>query len=177
MFDMYVIVQFTKPKGKFLPIFSWVIRVVQGTKYSHVRLKWKSVSGAEIIYEASGTSIKVVGKYAQNKYSVDIIKSYKIYLTKEEYKKLIKLLDYASVDYGIKQAFGIGIAKMLGMKKNPFSDGTKDSQVCSELLALFLKSVKDWAHGLDKDMAGPLEIDKELEKLCKLYPDEIEKVL
>ena len=168
----YVNIEFTNPKDKFFPVFSWVIRAFQRTKYSHVRLHWKSSSGIDIVYEASGSEVKVIGEYAAKDNKVNVVKRYKVKVTNEEYRNLIRLFRFSSVKYGKLQVLGIGLAHIFGLKKNPFAQG-RGSQVCSELVGLFLEQVKSWDHGLDLDIAGPLEIDKALQKLCKMYRDDI----
>lgn len=161
MYKVYV--DFTKPKNKIFPIFSYIVRFVQNTPYSHVRLRWYSRSGIEIVYEASGSSVKLLGKKSGKIEKAKIIKSYEIKVSVEEYRKLISLFEYASVSYGFLQILGIGIAHLFNLKKNPFADKRK-SQVCSELLGLFLKKVKNWPVDFDLDIAGPREIDEFLQK-------------
>lgn len=173
---MNIYIEFTEPVGKKFPVYSWIIKATQKTKYSHVRLRWKSTSGVEIIYEASGRSVKVIGEEAQDHHKVSVIDSYEIEVSPEEYKKLIRLFRYASVDYGVLQAIGIGIATAFNLDKNPFSKGRK-SQVCSELVGLFLEEVKNWSICYNLDLAGPKEIQVQLDKyINRNYPG-IKKVL
>lgn len=167
-----VYIEFTKPEGKILPLFSWVIRLVQGTKYSHVRLRWFNTVGKELIYEASGTSVKLTGDRAAKNLKSKVLKRYSLDLTRDEYRRLISLLEFSGVDYGIWQAVGIGLSNMFGLRENLLSRG-RDKQVCSELVEVFLRRVKDWGIRMSADMAGPKEIDKWLEKLCKRRPKEI----
>ena len=58
-----IYIEFTKPK-KILPIYSWLIRAIEGTEYSHVRIRWKSSSGVELVYEAGGRSVRLIGSEA-----------------------------------------------------------------------------------------------------------------
>ena len=160
----HVYIEFTKPKGKILPLFSWAIRAFQKTPYSHVRLRWVSKSGVEIIYEASGTKVKIIGEEAQDQFKVHVIKRYRVDLSKEEYRELIRLFKYSSVDYGALQAVGIGISIWLRLSRNILS--TK-GQVCSELMTIFMEKVKNWPINLNKNLAGPLEVDVALEKIMK----------
>ena len=107
-----IYIEFTKPKGHRFPILSWAIRKIQKTPYSHVRLTWKSNSGIPIIYEASGSHVKVIGSKAADNYPVHIIKAYEVDVSREEYRSLIRLLDYASVSYGKIQILGIALAML-----------------------------------------------------------------
>ena len=176
MYDIYI--DFTKPDPavKKFPIYSYIIRAVEGTKYSHVRLRWKSSSGIQIVYEASGIAVKVIGEVAAPQFPVEIVKSYKISVTREQYRNLIKLFRFASVKYSIKQAFGILLVKLGLYKKNPLSNGRK-SQICSELVGLFIQEVKQWEIDFDLDTAGPLAIDEFLQRCCDKYKDEIRRTV
>lgn len=159
-------IEFTKPQAGGFPIFSYGIRAVQRTEYSHVRLRWVNSTGRDIIYEASGSSIKFVGTLAQEKHKVEIVKFYEIDLDREHYRGLIDLcMTYADVSYGALQIFGMLIAYMFDMQKNPFADG-RYSQVCSELVGRFLEEVMEFDVEANLDVAGPLQIDKCLEKLA-----------
>lgn len=158
-------IEFTRPKTGGFPIFSYGIRAVQRTKYSHVRLRWINGTNRDIIYEASGSSVKFVGTIAQESNKVEIIKFYEIDLDKEHYKGLLDLcMTYADVNYGALQIFGMLIAYTFNMNKNPFSDG-KYSQVCSEIVGRFLEEVMGWEINVNLDIAGPLQIDQCLEGL------------
>lgn len=157
---MKVYVDFTRPDKPFQPL-SWVIRKFQRTEYSHVRIRWTNTVGQQLIFEASGRKIKLIGEKALYLYPTKIVKNYKIELTKHEYRQLIKLFKYSSLDYGIIQLLGIPLVYVFNLKKNPFAKGKK-SQVCSELIGIFFKEVKDWDFGLDLDTAGPKQIEKAL---------------
>lgn len=163
--DSIVYIEFTTTAKKqwYSRFFSWCIRTFQKTPYSHVRLRWFSKSGIELIYEAGGTTVRVIGGKAQPDNPVTLIKSYEVTVTPEEYRKLIRLFDYSSVNYGFKQVIGIWLAKIFNLSKNPFANG-RNSQVCSELVGLFLKEVKGWEIDMNLDLAGPKEIDEFLQK-------------
>lgn len=150
-------IDFTKSRKR-LPILSWLIRWIEGTEYSHVRIRWTSSAGVELIYEASGNSVKLIGEYARDKFPVDIVATYEIPVEDTEYRSLIKLFRFASVDYGVCQLLGILAARLCGLKSNPFARG-RGAQVCSELVALFMKEVKGWDVPYDLDIAGPRDIE------------------
>ena len=157
-----VYIEFTRPSKHSFPILSWIIRKVQGTPYSHVRLRWINSAGVEIVYEASGNEVKFVGTIAQKTKSVHVVKSYRIELDTKQYINLIGLcMRYAGVRYGLMQLIGIGLVNMLGLSKNPYADGGK-SQICSELVGIFLRDVMGLDLEIDLDIAGPKEIEEEL---------------
>ena len=166
--NFYVDVEFTRPSSGFKP-FSAGVRLIQGTPYSHVRLKWsnpymekRGLPPLEVVYEASGSAVKVIGEYGQP--DVKVLKTYRIQVNKEQYGKLIQLFRFANVDYGKLQILGILLVKIFGLKKNPLTKG-RLSQVCSELVAVFFKEVLEWDFDVNLDIAGPKEIDRYLQKI------------
>lgn len=167
MYRVYV--DFTSPKGKWFPIFSWLVRLFEWTRYSHVRIRWVNSVGKELIYEASGSSVKMIGSYAvqQNPILVNVHHTYEFELDREQYRKLISLLDYAYVHYGAWQIVGIAAAKLFGLKKNPFPNG-KRTMICSELVAHFLNNVVGIEIPSEEfDLIGPRRIKEILDKRCK----------
>lgn len=108
-----------------------------------------------------------VGTMAQKERPVEIIKHYEIDIDSPQYRQLIDIcMKYAGVDYGIWQVLGIALTNMFGLKKNPLSVGDY-SQVCSELVGIFLRDVMGFDIDFDLDTAGPKEIDEFLYRLCK----------
>ena len=160
-----ITIEFTRPVGKKIPIFSYAIRAVQGTEYSHVRLKWKNRSGIDAIYEASGSTVGFIGTLAQQKHKVKVVKSYELHLDDSQYRGLIDLcMTYAGVNYGVLQIFGILLTSIFNLDSNPLSNG-KYSQVCSELVGRFLEEVMGFNVNVDLDIAGPRQIDECLQDL------------
>lgn len=163
MNEYRIFIEFTRPKSRWA-IVSHIIRLVEKTEYSHVRLSWQSKStGIPVVYEASGTNLKFKGPYADRN-SVVIVKEYDIIITEIEHKKLLRLcLTYAGLSYGIAQLLDILLVKIFRLKKNPLSTGPK-KQVCSELVGRFLEEVLGWETGLNLDIAGVRDIEKVLNK-------------
>lgn len=166
---MKIKIGFSQPKNKFFPIFSWLIRLIEWTKYSHVYLQWDSeFAESTITYHAAGHSVHFLGLELFKK-SVKPVYIFEIDITREQYKDLLHYcFEKSGTDYGVKQIFGITIVKLMclfGKKiKNPFSDGDK-SQVCSELIGHVLKDILSKDLDLDLDIAGPKAI---YEFMCKL---------
>lgn len=159
-------VEFTRPKRKLFPLFSWAVRAIERTPYSHVRLTWLSTSGEPLIYEASGASVKFIGRHAADQHEVEVLEAYTFNLEKEQYKRLIGLFRFAGVRYGVLQILGIGLAKWLNLDKNPLSKGSKQ-QVCSELVAYFLQDVLGLPITPEEyDLLGPRGIKEKLDELC-----------
>lgn len=159
MYKVYI--EFTSPKKWFQP-FAWFVRQFERTKYSHVRLRWVSTSGEELIYEASGSTVKLIGQYAQPLFPVNIHHTYEFTLDRLQYRELISMFKYASVQYGVLQIIGIALARCFNLKKNPFGDN-QYSQVCSELVGYFLRDVLKRDIGKDLDLVGPRGIKEFLD--------------
>lgn len=156
-----VYIEFTRPKTN-KPL-SCAIMAVEGTKYSHVRLRWKTSWGAETVYEASGVSVKFVGPVAMQERPVEVIHSYALQLSDEQYKALLRLcIEYSGLSYGTLQLVGILLVRVFGLVKNPLSRGRK-SQVCSEIVGVFLQDILGIGRQLNLDIAGPRDIQKVLE--------------
>lgn len=163
---MKIIIGFSKSK-KFLPLFGWIISLIYNTKYSHTYVRWYSV-GADVdcVYEASGTSVHFTAKQIFDK-KAQALHEYEINITNNQYKQLLKwCMSNAGVDYGLKQAVGIGITKIFNLKKNPLSD--KNRQVCSEVVGHILNNATNLGITLDLEMAGPPEIKAFLDSVPEL---------
>lgn len=136
---MKIIIGFSRPKNKAIPFFSWAIRAIDKTQYSHVYLRWFSPTAETwVTYEAAGHSVRFLSNKLFEK-NLDVVREFEIEVSQECWPKLLRFcLDNASVPYGIKQILGIGIAKLFKLKQNPFKDES-DTMVCSELVGRVLE--------------------------------------
>lgn len=152
-----VYIGFSKPRHWLVP-FSWAIRAVERTRYSHVLLAWSSpVTQVPVIYEASGSSLRFLYRKIFDKKN-EIIETYKVDVTRAQYRQLVKwCMTNAGVEYGVKQIIGILLQRIFRLKKNPLSEGRK-SQVCSELVGAVLEQVFGKELNLNLDIAGPRDI-------------------
>lgn len=166
--DSYTVdIEFTRPRG-FKP-FSYLIRLFEGTPYSHVRVKWKTLGGSEIIYEAAGSSVRFIGPRAVQNQSVIICKTYRTILTRDNYRLFLnKCIELAGVEYGVLQILGILYSRIWAKKTNPLAD-KKKTIVCSELVFYLLQEVFKFETKIDPDLAGPRELDKQLSLLHNNY--------
>lgn len=160
---MILKIGFSKPKNSIFPIYSWAIRAIYCTKYSHVYVRWYSnAAEADIVYEASGTSVKFKAGSIFDK-KAETVHSYELEIDRETYRKLLNYcMNNAGVSYGIAQALGIAIAKLFKLDKNPFSNDRK-AQVCSELVGAILKCLTGIVLPIDLDMASPKDIKEILD--------------
>lgn len=165
---MVLKIQFTRP-AKGIKILSWLIRLILGTKYSHVLARWNAAGGkVDLVWEAAGSSIRFLGPIAhEGKYNV--VETYEVPLTRVEYKRLIEYThNYAHVNYGKTQLIGMLIARLFRLNKNIISQG-KSEQVCSEAVAGLLKHVKGWTSEYNFDVYGPDALERWL--ISKLKDD------
>jgi uncharacterized protein YycO len=134
-----VFIGFSKPKNKIFPWFSWLIRIVEKTPYSHVFVRIPSNSlGVDLIYQASGVAVNFVGTKHFND-AVCVIKEFPFEISEEGKTALLRwAVSEAGVPYGVKAILGILLVKCFNLKRNPFSDGQK-TWVCSELAGAVLR--------------------------------------
>jgi len=133
-------IEFTKPASGFQPL-ACAIAAVEGTKFSHVRLRWKNSAGVEVVYEASGTQVKFIGEIAQANSPVRVCDSFYIDLDVESYRRLIyQCMRFAGVSYGFLQLVGLLFMRVFKLKKNPYPNGFK-GLICTELVARVLSYV------------------------------------
>lgn len=154
-----VSIGFSRPK-KF-KLFSWLIMLVEGTKYSHTFVTWKCTNINERkVFEAIGSGVRIVSNYRFKEKS-HIVEIYQFEVPVE----VILWLDrYAHLQagkpYGYKHILGLTImkvAKFFGFNiANPFKDG-KYSEICLESGAYIVEE------GIKVDLPGDIE-DYDLEQ-------------
>jgi hypothetical protein len=162
-----VYIDFTSSR-KLFPFFSWAIQLFERTPYSHVRIHWRSSWFSWTTFEASGTEVKIIGAVGEKHHPVKVHHRYEVSLTDDEYKKLIGLLRYAGVSYGIKQAFGILLQRLFNLKKNPYAD-RKYSMICSELVAYFLMEVMNMTPFWEAESVGPRKIKEYMDAMPAFF--------
>lgn len=143
-----VYIGFSRPRNK-LAVLSYLIRLIEGTKYSHTFLEFRLNNLEEdIIYHASGMSVNAYSKaYFQDK--TVIIHKFELSLSEEMHTKLLKnCVSKLGAPYSFKQLLGILIYKVTGNSKI-ILDGRK-AYVCSELIAELLTEI--FGNDFDKDL-------------------------
>jgi hypothetical protein len=156
-----VTIGFSRPKNRFFPWASWLIRAYQGfTPYSHTYLEFYSESiNRSLIYEAVGTGVRFVGqKYWERK--AHSTHSFTLEIKKCNYDRLIQYcVDHEGENYGFLQNIGVVIANLFGMKKNPFPRGRN----CSEEIGNILK-LEGYEINKDVNLLTPKDIFQILSK-------------
>lgn len=128
----HITIGFSKP-NKFLPLFSWAIRAYEGIPYSHVFIRWQTSVGPSICYHAAHTSLHFLSDRMFEK-TVIPVEQFEFDVTDEQYTRLLKYcLETCGNNYALLGVFGIAVADIFKLSKNPFSSG-EDSQYCAELV-------------------------------------------
>ncbi len=157
-----IVIGFSRPKKKFLPVFSWLIRLIQGTAFSHCYVRWFSETYDEpLVYEASGTQVRFVGSQAWKNH-VEVIHEFELDISDVQFKAFVKFcMSTSGMPYSSTQIFGIAlvqVAKLIKVKMgNPLKNG-KRGWVCSELVGYLLNDIIGVAYDYELDSAGPKEI-------------------
>lgn len=144
-------------------IFSWAIKTMEKTNYSHCYIKFYSESfECWLIYHASHTCIHFLSEENFTAKS-NILEEYEITLSDEQKKNLVRnAINRSGILYGIFEILGMAITRIFKLwfnKKihNPFSDKEK-TQVCSDLLYYELKDIIDF-QDFEPEVDGPRKIN------------------
>lgn len=133
-----VIIGFSKPKGFFKP-FSWAIRLVERTAYSHVYIRARSEKlGVDLIYQASGSQVNFMG-LEHFKTQATSVHEFECEIPDSDYDDFMRwAIINSGAPYSAKQPLGILLIKLFNLRKNPFGNG-EFAWVCSELVFFFFR--------------------------------------
>lgn len=149
-----IYIEFTTPKG-FNP-FSFGVKFVQKTKYSHVRFRFD-----DTVFEAAQGSVHFTNEVEQRAKTL-IIESYEVKLTGQEYNRFLEVCNaFNGTPYGSFQIIGFLYANLFGLRKNPLGDKSK-TQICSEIVYKVMNEVKGLKMSRNIDLIGPKEVNKAL---------------
>jgi hypothetical protein len=132
-----ITIGFSKPKNKPLPVFSWLIRLYEGTTFSHTYLRFHSESlDRHLVYEAVGGGVRFIGQPAWSKYAEEV-DSFTISVSDEARLKLLQYcVDSAGMEYGFIQNLGLVVARLFKLKYNPTPGGKNCSEIIAEVLQM-----------------------------------------
>ncbi len=135
---MNLIVGFSKPRNRTLPIASYIIRAYEKTEFSHVYLKvFIPQAKKHVVYEAVGHGVRFISEEEWLK-KARIVKEFSIFITEEQNDLLISdCFDNCGKTYGFLQNLGIVITDTFALAGNPF---TKHRN-CSEEVAKRVEKV------------------------------------
>lgn len=162
---MKVTIGFSKPRHKNFPLFSWLIRLFEGTPYSHVYLKWYSEHlQMYLVYHAAGSSMHFLGP-ARAEVELQPIREYELDVTPEMKRLMVVYcVSKAGTPYGLRTVVGIALKRLLGTSKNVFADGEK-TQFCSEFISRILSTYFHVELPKDPDSMGLKDLEGLLIKL------------
>ena len=157
-----LIVGFSKPQHRFFPIFSWVIRWVDKTEYSHVYLKFNSEFLKEtLLYEAANGYVNFRSLELWNEKN-KVVTEFEINMSDEQMQVLLKwCVRNSGKPYSVKQLVGIGwnyVRKAFNYPPKNIFKNEEDGIVCSEVLARILSVVYGIDTGIDFDLVDPRDI-------------------
>ena len=156
-----VTIGFSKSSSKFAP-FSWIIKLVQGTPYSHAYLKiHRDDINRDVYYQASHDLVNFMSSTQFNNEET-IIKEIDFEFTDSDKIKLSQFMyDQLGKPYAVSEILGllcVVLCAKIGIKiQNPVQDGTSQFY-CSELVSYFLSQCdgitlpKDLADMTPKDL-------------------------
>lgn len=153
-------VGFVAPKAKLVPM-SWLIRLCEGTRFSHayIKVESKSLSRA-LVYQATGSGVYFIGETAFNDH-YNLVEQYEFEVSDEAKTKLLQwAIDTSGKPYGIRQVIGLALqraCRLVGIKiRNPFANGSQ-AYVCTELVANALEEL-GMDIGMSLDEVGLVEL-------------------
>lgn len=143
---------------KFLPIFCWVIKIFQGTSFSHVYVKNSTKYGIDLIYQASGHAVNFMSSevfWTKN----ETVREFEFDISDESFDKYMKFaLSNVGKPYSVVGVIGLFVMRLLNLSKNPFDDG-RSSFVCSEAVADVLSEASLLQYSRDQIAAAlPLDV-------------------
>lgn len=153
-------VGFSRPSGWFEP-FSWLIRLVCWSPYSHAYIKYfDSYANRWIIFQASGLKVNFIG---HELFSTEefICGEFEIPITSDIKLSTIQFaIDNVGTPYGVLQIAGfvwVLLANLFGNKvKNPLYSGS--SWFCSEIVTQILDQIKSIGDTMDPSTATPKDV-------------------
>lgn len=131
-----ITIGFSKPKNRFFPIFSWIIRLYEKTPYSHVfiRLHMEEIN-REVVFEAVGPHVRMV-TVSEWQSKAEEVASFSLDISHSNYISILQYcIDHQAEGYGIMQNVGVIIADLFNLKHNLFTTGMN----CSEFIYNILK--------------------------------------
>lgn len=156
-------VGFSKPKNRAFPIYSWLIRAIEGTPFSHVYVWHDTKYNIPIIYQASGHAVNFMsGPLFKEKN--EVVHEFPFAISELAFDGYMKFaLANVGRPYSFWQALGIWAMRLFDLRKNPFSNGRAD-YICSELVAVILDELMNFKlEGGYFDRATP----KDIFELCE----------
>lgn len=155
-----ITIGFSKSRKKF-PILSWIIMIVEKSKFSHTYVKVK-IADRELVYQASGRTVHFSN---MEEFNIDheVIFEREITIPKYKYAWILQFcFDNLNKPYSVLQLLGILFCKFFKIR-NPFANKS-EGFICSEISYLIAKSVLDQISA-DQDAVTPEDLYEILKKI------------
>lgn len=127
---------FSKPKDKLLPIFSWAIRLYEGTPYSHVYIRWQTKWNTWLCYHAASLMIHFLGESSFARH-ITVVEEFEFEVTDEQFDRLMQFCTkYVGEDYALMDVLMIPFWDRLSKsgKVVPSLANGASKQYCAELV-------------------------------------------
>lgn len=147
---------------KFMPFFSWAVRLWEDTEFSHCYTEFENRRHPELplIYQASHDMMNFMSRLVFEANN-EIVEEFVIEVSDEAYDNLLyKAIQIVGKPYGVKQILGIVLARIFNLKKNPFQT-RGDTYICSEWCGIVLKEL-GYVLPKDPNLITPKDVYKVL---------------
>lgn len=127
---------FSKPKDKWLPIFSWAIRLYERTPYSHVYIRWQTKWNTWLCYHAASVMIHFLGESSFVKH-LTIVEEFEFEITDAQFDRLMSFCTkYVGEDYALFEVLMIPVWDFLSKRGQtvPTLANSTNKQYCAELV-------------------------------------------
>ena len=144
---------FSKPKGKIFPIFSWLIRIYEGTPHSHVYIRWETKWNTWLCYHAASVMVHFLGEYSFAKH-IEIIEEFEFNVSEEQFDRLMRFCTKnVGQDYALLEALMIPFVDYLEARGKIFHSYASGEvkQYCAELVLRALAEMSQEKLTFDAD--------------------------
>jgi hypothetical protein len=127
---------FSKPKDKLFPLFSWAIRLYEGTPYSHVYIRWETKWNTWLCYHAASLMIHFLGEASFARH-ITVVEEFEFEVDEEKFDKLMAFCTkYVGEDYALMEVVMIPFWDALSKQGKTFPSlaNGANKQYCAELV-------------------------------------------
>ncbi len=129
---MNVTVIFSKSRNWFAPI-SWLVRLLDGTPFSHVSVLVDWDKDHQLMFEASGSDVHLIGQSTWQEQHIVVDSVHRTINDAQTRDCLDFIVNTLEVPYSHLEFIGLGIARLFGLSRVPRR--LRRGYVCSTLVA------------------------------------------
>lgn len=166
-------IDFTVRRNHPFPLVGSIIRLVEGTSFSHVAVRITTADNRSFVYHSTFTGVNFLNSALYEK-KYKVVQSHKFDIDKQEQKKLITFfISVAGNSYPLKEIVGViavRLADRLFGKKidNPFGS---NKMFCSEVALKVLKLLDYQLPATESKINALIEIEQILKAKDQLRKD------